>query len=80
VLSDLGEFVDADLVRVSGAGLLVPPGDPEALAEAIGQLLSNPALRTEMGQRGREAILNGYTWDHNAERIEVVLKSVMRNS
>jgi glycosyltransferase involved in cell wall biosynthesis len=80
VLSDLGEFVDADLVRVSRAGLLVPPGDPEALAEAIGQLLSNPALRAEMGQRGREAILNGYTWDHNAERIEVVLKSVMRNS
>jgi len=80
VLSDLGEFVDADLVRVSGAGLLVPPGDPEALAEAIGQLLSNPALRAEMGRQGREAILNGYTWDHNAERIEVVLKSVMRNS
>jgi glycosyltransferase involved in cell wall biosynthesis len=68
VLSDLGEFVDADLVRVSRAGLLVPPGDPEALAEAIGQLLSNPALCSEMGQRGREAILNGYTWDHNAER------------
>jgi glycosyltransferase involved in cell wall biosynthesis len=43
-------------------------------------LLSNPALRAEMGRRGREAILNGYTWDHNAERIEVVLKSVMRES
>jgi glycosyltransferase involved in cell wall biosynthesis/peptidoglycan/xylan/chitin deacetylase (PgdA/CDA1 family) len=80
VLSDLGEFVDADLVRVSGAGLLVPPGDSEALAEAIAQLLADPNLRSEMGKRGREAILNGYTWEHNAERIEVVLKSVMRNS
>jgi glycosyltransferase involved in cell wall biosynthesis len=80
VLSDLGEFVDADLVRSSGAGILVPPADPEALSEAIAQLLSDPILRSEMGQRGREAILNGYTWDHNAERIEVVLKSVMRNS
>jgi glycosyltransferase involved in cell wall biosynthesis len=80
VLSDLGEFVDADLVRVSEAGLLVPPGDSEALAEAIAQLLADPNLRSEMGKRGREAILNGYTWEHNAERIEVVLKSVMRNS
>jgi glycosyltransferase involved in cell wall biosynthesis len=70
--------VDADLVRVSGAGLLVPPGDPEALAEAIGQLLSNPALRAEMGRQGREAILNGYTWDHNAQRIEALLLEVLR--
>ncbi len=77
VLSDLGDFVDADLVRTSGAGLLVPPGDPEALAEAIGQLLADPTLRAEMGQRGREAILNGYTWDHNAMRVESVLESVM---
>ncbi|MCS3918535.1 glycosyltransferase [Fervidibacter sacchari] len=80
VLSDLGEFVDADLVRNNGAGILVPPADPEALAEAIAQLLNDPTLRSEMGKRGREAILNGYTWDHNAERIEKVLESVMRNS
>jgi len=77
VLSDLGEFVDADLVRVSGAGLLVPPGDPEALAEAVGKLLSDPALRSEMGRRGREAILGGYTWDHNAQRIEAILLEAM---
>ncbi|MGQ9463897.1 MAG: glycosyltransferase, partial [Candidatus Fervidibacter sp.] len=57
----------------SGAGLLVPPGDPEALANALATLLSDPALREEMGKRGREAILNGYTWDHNAERIEQIL-------
>lgn len=80
VLSDLGEFVDADLVQSSGVGLLVPPGDPEALAEAIGQLLADPTLRAEMGRRGREVILSGYTWDHNAERIEAVLESVMRKA
>jgi glycosyltransferase involved in cell wall biosynthesis/peptidoglycan/xylan/chitin deacetylase (PgdA/CDA1 family) len=71
VISDLRET--ADLVRASGAGLLVPPGNPEALAEALRQLLSDPALCAEMGRRGREAILNGYTWDHNAQRIEAIL-------
>jgi glycosyltransferase involved in cell wall biosynthesis len=71
VISDLRET--ADLVRASGAGLLVPPGNPEALAEALRQLLSDPVLCAEMGRRGREAILNGYTWDHNAQRIEAIL-------
>lgn len=73
VLSDLGEFVDADLVRQSGAGLLVPPSDPKALADALAILLTDPLLCEEMGRRGREAVLNGYTWDHNAERIERIL-------
>ncbi|GBC98805.1 D-inositol 3-phosphate glycosyltransferase [bacterium HR17] len=77
VLSDLGEFVDADVVRNNQAGLLVPPGDPEALAKALATLLSEPALRDEMGRRGREAILNGYTWDHNAQRIEQTLEWAM---
>lgn len=79
VLSDLGDFVDADLVRESEAGLLVPPGDPEALSEALASLLSDAKMRAEMGKRGREAILSGYTWEHNAMRVERVVESVMRN-
>jgi len=79
VLSDLGEFVDADLVSTTQSGLLVPPNNPEALAEAIVTLLADPKLREEMGRRGREAVLNGYTWEHNAMRVEAVLESVMSN-
>jgi glycosyltransferase involved in cell wall biosynthesis len=39
------------------AGLLVPPGDPRALARGIEQLLSDDPLRQELARRGRERIV-----------------------
>jgi len=39
------------------AGLLVPPGDPRALARGIEQLLSDAPLRQELARRGRERIV-----------------------
>ena len=41
-------------------GLLVPPGDPAALAEAIGTLAAAPALRGEMGATGRARVLKQF--------------------
>lgn len=37
-------------------GLLVPPRDPAAVADAIERLLADPALRVTMGERGREHV------------------------
>ena len=42
--------------------LLVPPGDPGALAGAIGRVLDDPALRTRLGAAGRAHVLDRYTW------------------
>ncbi len=38
-------------------GLLVPPNDADALAQALGKLLDDPALRIRMGAAGRERVL-----------------------
>lgn len=46
-----------DIVTESGAGVVVPPGDVEALSTAIRRLATNPEERLTMGARGREAAL-----------------------
>ena len=48
-------------------GLLVPPGDPGALAAAIGRALDDPELRARLGAAGRERVLEKFTWRKTAE-------------
>jgi len=42
-------------------GLLIPPGDPDALAQSIAHLLCDPDLRCRMGQAGRERVVNHFS-------------------
>jgi glycosyltransferase involved in cell wall biosynthesis len=44
------------------AALLVPPGDPGALAEAITTVLDDSELQRRLGQAGRARVLRRYTW------------------
>ena len=57
-----------EVVGIDGeTGLLVPPDDPGALAEAIGRLLDDDALRARIGAAGRERVLGRFTWQVTAE-------------
>lgn len=60
----LPEVVGAD----GSTALLVPPGDPDALAQAIGLALSEPELRDRLGAAGRSRVLERYTWRAMAAR------------
>jgi colanic acid biosynthesis glycosyl transferase WcaI len=52
----------AELVRRAGAGIVTPPGDGQAVAAAIRQLLADPGAARAMGERGRAYIERHLTW------------------
>lgn len=51
-------------------GLLVPPKDPEALAQAITSLLSDPELARKMGHAGRERVNKAFGLDRMIREME----------
>jgi glycosyltransferase involved in cell wall biosynthesis len=59
-----------DTVVDRGTGLHVPPRDPEAIASALGMLLDNPALRSELGRAGQLRARTRYSWDRVAAETE----------
>jgi glycosyltransferase involved in cell wall biosynthesis/O-antigen/teichoic acid export membrane protein len=46
-----------------GGGVLVPPGDPEALADAMRALLADPALAARLGAEGRAVVHDQFGTD-----------------
>lgn len=66
VVTDAGGLTD--LVRPSG-GLKVPPANPEALANALLQLLTDRARCTSMGRYNRALALKEYSWDAAIDRL-----------
>lgn len=59
-----------DPVRVSGAGIVVPPEDPEALAKACVELAdTSQEKRDEMGRKGRAYALEHFSYTEIAKRL-----------
>jgi glycosyltransferase involved in cell wall biosynthesis len=58
-------------------GILVPPHNPERLAEAIVRLLRDPQLRRELGNRGRKRAETLYDWEIVANRVEEIYFSLL---
>jgi glycosyltransferase involved in cell wall biosynthesis len=57
-----------EVVLEGATGLLVPPRDPGALAEALERLIRDPALARRLGREGRRRAL-GFSPRHVAERF-----------
>jgi len=58
-------------------GLVVPPNDPTALADALNTLLTDPDLRHRMGQAGRQRALSEFSLSAMIDRTLAVYERVL---
>ncbi|MBT5181680.1 MAG: glycosyltransferase family 4 protein [Rhodospirillaceae bacterium] len=65
------------IVEQSGAGIVVPPGDAEAIGDAFDRLINDPDLAREMGQAGRRAVQAGYGWQDYANRAIAAYRNLL---
>jgi glycosyltransferase involved in cell wall biosynthesis len=62
---------------VGDAGRIVPARNPAALAQAIGELLDDPDQRVSLGQRGRQRILERFSWTQAAATLSDVYRDAI---
>ena len=58
-------------------GLLVPPDDERALADAINSLIAKPAKAAELGARGRARAVAEFSWDSIAAQTTVLYHGLL---
>jgi glycosyltransferase involved in cell wall biosynthesis len=61
-----------EIIDATGGGVIVDKNDPDALADAMVQLLSDREVRETMGQRGAQNIANLYSWQAIASRTSAL--------
>jgi glycosyltransferase involved in cell wall biosynthesis len=74
VASDVGGFGE---VASHGALRLVPAGEPEPLAAAIGDLLASEPERERLGAAAREVAAGAYSWDRAAKATAALYRELL---
>jgi len=75
VVTDVGEC--SSIVRTAGCGFVAAPGDYEAIADYLQQLLTNPAARAEMGEAGRQYMIKNHSIEAVVDRVQQVYSMLL---
>jgi glycosyltransferase involved in cell wall biosynthesis len=78
IASAVGGLVD--IVRDGEDGILVPAGEVEPLAQAILELVSEPARGARLGAKGREHALRWFQDSRSLDRTEILYRSLLRQA
>jgi len=68
----------AEYIEDGLSGVLVPPEDPAALAQAALRLLADQELRARLGQAARERATQSFSWEHLALQAEAAYRVALR--
>jgi len=68
-----------DMVHDSDTGLLVAPGNADALAEALDQLMQDQSMRKQMGIKARELVMNEFSFEKNAAAYTELYQAMVRS-
>jgi len=66
-----------DVIRKGETGILVPPGDPHALALAIREALEQPQRMRAIAERGRGYALEHFDWSVTRRKFEALYRSLI---
>lgn len=66
----------AEVIGLTGGGILYEPTGAEALADALASLLGDEDKRRSLGDAGRQAVLDRFTAQHMAKNVASVLESI----
>ncbi|MCC6770783.1 MAG: glycosyltransferase family 4 protein, partial [Gemmatimonadaceae bacterium] len=62
-----------EAVRDGETGLVVDPESPAAIADALAQLLTDPARAARMGRAGADWVHREWSWDAMSQRLQAML-------
>ncbi|MBN2227304.1 MAG: glycosyltransferase family 4 protein [candidate division Zixibacteria bacterium] len=68
-----------EVVKDGETGILVPPEDSHALAEAIRRLAEDVVLRRKMGENGRDLVENEFSWDKSVEQMVALYRRLIKS-
>jgi len=76
VASDVGGIPEVVVPEVTG--LLVPPADPSALADALNRILRDRTLARAMGLAGRRRVEDHFSWTSIAARTQRMYQELLK--
>lgn len=76
IVSSIGGL--PEVIKDGETGYLVDRENKPQIIERLYELASNPKLRSEMGENGREFVENNYNWQGSIEQIEELYKSLIK--
>lgn len=65
-----------EIIQKERCGILINPQDTDEIAKAIINLLEKPEKTKQMGQKGKQAVIERYNWSNESKKLEKVYEKI----